>query len=284
MDRMLDKKLVPKADEIFSAETTRLRKILQAIVAPQRKLLVSPLHTAQLGLALGVQTVRLEKKLGSLLLSRTRETQAEALRSMAQFLGAIKVEGTSLDDHATVERLIRSHKKALTDRRTAAVKQLVVDVTTTAQQSLRSVDKTLKAGVVAKDVGELVEGQAWKLARMLRTEESVAFNSMQDLAFNEVQHELPGIMRRWTELVNDLTGAPLDDRVAQDSLLLHGQVAKPGQPFMMPSSPSTPSRMIGGSWMSPPNRPNDRAVLTPWYQGCGVPAWIYLAGERVILK
>ncbi len=88
--------------------------------------------------------------------------------------------------------------------------------------------------------------------------------------------------QRWTELINDLTGQPLDNRVAKDSIAMHGQVAYPGHYFTMPAG-DVPHLMVGKQWLYPPNRPNDRAVLTPWMRGWGVPAWEYHGGVRLPL-
>jgi hypothetical protein len=89
------------------------------------------------------------------------------------------------------------------------------------------------------------------------------------------------LMQRWTELVDDATGRPLDNRVAADSLAMHGQVAPPGGSFLMPAAGGA---LAGQSWTHPPNRPNDRAVLTPWMPTWGVPAWQFRNGRRVNLR
>jgi hypothetical protein len=71
--------------------------------------------------------------------------------------------------------------------------------------------------------------------------------------------------------------------VADDSLALHGQVAHPGGYFTMPIDPDVEERFWGKRWMFPPNRPNDRAVLSPWRPGWGIPAWEFKGGRRVNL-
>jgi hypothetical protein len=85
------------------------------------------------------------------------------------------------------------------------------------------------------------------------------------------------------------TGEPLDDRVAVDSLALHGQLADAAGFFTMPATAPVadkkgqtmvPAALVGLQWEFPPNRPNDRAVLSPWMSGWGVPAWEWVGGRR----
>ena len=127
---------------------------------------------------------------------------------------------------------------------------------------------------------------SWQIERTIRTECSGAFNLGQQEAMKRLveQTDFRGkLYKRWTELVSDLTGRPLDKRVEQDSLLLHGQVTPPAGVFVMPSS-VTGNRLVqklqGRVWSHPPNRCNDRAILTPWMAGWGIPAWIYRGGQR----
>ncbi len=96
------------------------------------------------------------------------------------------------------------------------------------------------------------------------------------------------MMMRWTEKVDDATGRPLDKRVAGDSLVLHGQLAAPVglALFIMPGwgTDKTSSAMAGDTWYHPPNRPYDRAILTPWFPGSGVPGWMLKDGDRLDLS
>lgn len=115
--------------------------------------------------------------------------------------------------------------------------------------------------------------QDWRVKRLVVTEAAWAFNGSQERALEEVAPQFPGIRMRWTELINDLTGAPLDNRVAKDSMAMHGQAVLPGSLFVMPNTDLAPKLMVGKSWRHPPNRPHDRAILVPWLPSFGVPAW-----------
>lgn len=132
--------------------------------------------------------------------------------------------------------------------------------------------------------GELLDNQAWRVERLVRTELSYGYNLAQAAALRALPLE-PGelIFGRWTERVDDATGAPLDLRVAQDSLVLHGQVTRPGGVFTMPADPRAPARSWGRSWAHPPNRPNDRAVFLPWRRVWGVGGWLLQGGRRIEL-
>lgn len=111
-----------------------------------------------------------------------------------------------------------------------------------------------------------------------------AFNAAHSDAIVAAQEELPDLYERWTEYVDDRTGKPLDDRVANDSLVLHGQVVAKGGQFIMPPDSRVSAKVWNKRYDHPPNRPNDRAVLTPWRPHWrDVPAWEYRNGERVSL-
>jgi hypothetical protein len=131
--------------------------------------------------------------------------------------------------------------------------------------------------------GELVDQQSWRVDRLVRTETSYAYNLAQAAALRAYPTEDGTLLwGRWTERVDDLTGRPLDKRVAPDSLVIHGQVARPGGVYTMPDDPRA-GRLRGRSWSHPPNRPNDRSVLLPWHRRCGVPGWILQGGQRIDL-
>jgi hypothetical protein len=145
------------------------------------------------------------------------------------------------------------------------------------------VDPTIRVSDLISQTGEILDDSGWKVDRMVRTETSYAYNLAQHEAISRVG-SIPGfgqVWGRWTERVDDVTGAPYDNRVANDSLALHGQLAKPGALFVMPASPLVKADMIGKGWHHPPNRPNDRAVLTPWMRDWGVQGWMIQNGTRI---
>lgn len=154
-------------------------------------------------------------------------------------------------------------------------------------------EQTLQTALVSGETGHqaiervMQEGnlQWYQAERIVRTELAYSANANTKLANDELAAELDGdLWNRWTEHVSD-SGDPFDDRVGEDSLAMHGQVAPPGGVFTQP--PATPQgeqvsrSLVGRTWDHPPNRPNDRAVLTAWRSHWGVPGWIWRNGRRV---
>lgn len=133
-------------------------------------------------------------------------------------------------------------------------------------------------------VMEAGDTEFWQAERIVRTEISWASASAMRDAVAEDARADPGLWLRWNEHVSD-AGTPLDDRVGDDSLAMHGQVALPGGQFTLP--PTTPvgkmvdSKLVGQTWEHPPNRPNDRAALAPWRPSWGSPGWRWQGGARV---
>lgn len=124
-----------------------------------------------------------------------------------------------------------------------------------------------------------LDGQWWIFERAARTEASFTVNQAQADLVRVNAKQLPGLSKRWTEMVDD-TGRPLDKKVAPDSLAMHGQIVAPDEKFIMPPDERAPAKMVGKSWDSPPNRPNDRAVVLPWMKEWGIPGWRW-KGRRI---
>lgn len=130
----------------------------------------------------------------------------------------------------------------------------------------------------------------WRAERIVRTELSYVYNASTRETVAAESAELGGdVWSLWSEHC-DAEGRPLDDRVAVDSIAMHGQVAPTGGLFTMPPSapfPDTkgrtavPPALIGQTWDHPPNRPNDRSTLSPWRAHWGIPGWIWRGGRRV---
>jgi hypothetical protein len=129
---------------------------------------------------------------------------------------------------------------------------------------------------------------------------SFAYNATHATAIDDASELVDGLMRRWTELVNDQTGAPLDGRVANDSLVLHGQVCfqpngatfEPRTTFLlggtggftMPPDRRVNAKLWGRRYAHPPNRPNDRSRLVPWKPTWAVPAYMVVNGQRMDVR
>lgn len=145
-------------------------------------------------------------------------------------------------------------------------------------------------GEATERVMDVMDEQWWQAERVVRTETMTAFAATQADGVKAAADELPDLMLRWCEHVDD-AGNPLDDRVDDDSLVMHGQVAPAGGMFVWPDDFAD---VVGGDpkrvkrlerfrgWRGlPVLRPNGREALQPWRPHWGVPAWQWVDGERV---
>jgi hypothetical protein len=115
-------------------------------------------------------------------------------------------------------------------------------------------DETIRA------VADMTKQEYWKGERLVRTELSFAYNTSQRAVLDEMAKEDSSLWIQWHEHASGPDNkpwpgmaTPLDDRVAEDSRRLHGQLRRPGEYFVDP--------LTGKQYYSPPNRPNDRATL-----------------------
>lgn len=149
----------------------------------------------------------------------------------------------------------------------------------------------LKGGSMSdayETVAQSIDGEWWQGERIVRTEMAYAYNITARDGIEESAEEIPELMQRWEEHCDD-AGMPLDDRVAVDSIAMHGQVTEAGGIFTMPPTApfadakgrtDVPQSLVGLSWEAPPNRPNDRSVISPWMESWGVPGWVWRGGRR----
>lgn len=125
-----------------------------------------------------------------------------------------------------------------------------------------------------------VRSVGWQIRMAAETHAAAAYNGAQEDSIRATARGMPDLRKRWTELIDDRTGLPYDNRVATDSFVLHGQVALPDRLFVMPADPRVSAKLHGKTWPHPPNRPHDRSVLTPWRPGWGIPGWEMDSGTR----
>jgi hypothetical protein len=122
----------------------------------------------------------------------------------------------------------------------------------------------------------------WQAERIARTETAWALNQgSADAVAYAASDEMPDMLLRWNEHVDDVTGAPYDNRVAPDSMAMHGQAVRPGEQFVMPIDERVAAVRWGMKYSFPPNRPMDRAVVGAWRPHWGISAWKWEGGTRV---
>lgn len=178
------------------------------------------------------------------------------------------------------ESLLRAHQESFSNYGSRLVTKMEDEL------SLSLVEGETTGDAIER-VAETADLEWYQAERIVRTETMGAFNATRFDGLKEAAEELGDLMMRWVEYVDDDTYEPLDDRVGDDSIAMHGQVVTVGGRFRfpptMPDGSASPDQFAGESWFFPPNRPNDRASLSPWRAHWGIPAWRLDDGERVYL-
>lgn len=230
--------------------------------------------------------------LGPELADITREAQLEATRGLSQSISRLERQFRGaevvlpLEEASVLQSLISARRPQLDEMHRKAL-------STWGQDAFEKVHRELSLSIAAGETGEeaiarvpqSLAAEWYRGERIVRTEVAFAYNATQADALVQAREVLPDLMMRWTEHCDDSGEAnPLDDRVGEDSIALHGQVTPPGGWFTMPDdAPEVSESLVGRQWQFPPNRPNDRAVLAPWRPGWGVPAYQWTAGGRVAM-
>ena len=150
--------------------------------------------------------------------------------------------------------------------------------------SLGMIDGSSQDELVAKISEEA--GVGWSGAeRIVRTEQSFALNATATSGYEEIASTDPqgGMWIRWVEHVTD-SGIPMDNRVGDDSIIMHGQITMPGGLFTMPDDPDAPRSLVGKSWMHGPCRPNGREICTAWRQEWGGYAYRVMGGRIEVVS
>jgi hypothetical protein len=232
---------------------------------------------------------RLAGELGDL----SREAQVESLRGLTSDMHRLEREFTGTAPVLPIEEAAR-FAGIVDRRRTSLMRMHESSMARYGTGLVRSMEEqmalSLATGETLDDtitrIHRVAGGRFGGAERIARTETAWAYSAAAADGLAELHREMPDLYMRWNEHVSE-DGAPLDDRVAVDSLAMHGQVAKPGGVFTMPSSAPNgqlvDKSLVGRSWAHPPDRPNGRETITPWKPGWGVPAWIW-RGRRVPMR
>lgn len=124
-------------------------------------------------------------------------------------------------------------------------------------QSLLSGETVDQAVERVVGVDGVFNGQRWRAERIVRTEMTHAYATVNQASMVETAKEVPGLKKKLI--------ATFDDRTGEDSKELHGQIQPVDQPFVwnVKNSKGVPTGEVV-KYMNPPNRPNDREVAIPW--------------------
>jgi len=293
-DRLLDRSAISSAQTILDEEVGNLERVLRKTYRGSAARAVDPSQMKRLRAAASAAVARAADRLERELDTASRVAVEESLRGLTRFAGRLTGTGGALEDESAFRAAAFAPRAALAPARGQALAAIQQEVDKAVRRSL--LDVTLREDARMSDALDAITAAVsenwWRVERVIRTEASYAYNAAQVEGVKALGASHPGMMMRWTELIDDASGEPFDDRVAADSFAMHGQVAEPGKAFRMPKSLPSGSglakksiaRLIGQSWFHPPNRPNDRAVLTPWMPDWGIPAWRYKSGRRVYLQ
>ncbi len=237
----------------------------------------------------------------------SREAQIESIRSMVKTLSLaeLEFEGVTtplpLTQAARMAGIIDKDRASLLRQHDVSVRTYGVDSITQAERYLGQAFATQRSySETVAGLFDMVDQSRYRAERIVRTETSFAWSAAHASALDEASDIVPGLFRRWVEYVDDTTGAPLDGRVANDSLVLHGQVCftPTGSTmearstflvggtggFEMPRDNRVNAKLWGKRYAHPPNRPNDRSRIVGWKVDWPVSAYMVVNGERMDVK
>jgi len=297
LDRLATRRALPRMKRLYEEAHDALARKLRGrmrsglgdtFTAHQQRIVLAQLKAG---------LITLNGRMAGELSDVTAEAQTESIRSLARNVRRLELHFTGAEVSLPIDEAWKLRQ--LVGRRRAALDNMH-------QRSMARWGARLFADVherlssaIAQDmtVGEAIEvlpreaaAQWWQGERIARTEISWAYGQATADGIEEAAEVVPDMMKRWSEHVNDDTGQPLDDRVAPDSLAMHGQVVEADGEFEFPEDADDMTekeieRMrAAGPWTAPPQRPNDRAVLQPWRKAWGIPAWKLVDGRKVWME
>jgi hypothetical protein len=291
LNRLMDKRSVKGLKKLYDSSMNELEKKLAASMKAGKGTSMSVLQMRQLISQVREGQARISASLANGMKPILKDTQADAIRGASKTITKLEKQFTGaeivlpLEEAATFAGLIQKRTPTLIRANASSWARYGASVTGKIEQELSLSLMTGETPTTAIDrVMAAANNQWWQAERIVRTETAYAFNASHADAIAVAGDELPDMMQRWTEFVDDVTGLPLDSRVAEDSLVLHGQVVHPGQQFVMPTDSRVSAKVWGKTYAQPPNRPNDRAILLPWRPSWNVPAWTMKNGVRTAME
>lgn len=290
LERLIDhrgvdviRKLYEEANAVLVAKLRRLGSASDTFTSHIHRLMLAQVRQGQM-----LIVRRMAGELGDI----SAEAQRESLRGLIssikkldrQFIGVATV--LPIEEAARFEGVIDKRRSSLLKQHTTSMARYGAAVVEKVEQQMALSLATAEplTGTISR-VESAIGGEWYRAERIVVTETAAAYNASHADGIKEAAKEIPSMRMRWEEHVDD-SGEPMDDRVSVDSLAMHGQVASPGENFVMPpTAPDgepVPPALVGQRWAYPPNRPRDRAVVGPWRREWGVPGWTW-RGRRVQL-
>lgn len=219
-----------------------------------------------------------------------KDAQHDTLRALGRDISRLEDRYTGhapvlpLEDVARFQGVVGTRDTSLLKRHESSMNEYGMRTVVKVEDEL---SKSLMQGESQSEaidrVTDAIDGEWWQGERIVRTELAWATNASQADGIRAAREVLPDLMMQWRELVSD-EGEPLDDRVGEDSLALHGQLVVPGGlftcPERAPDGQLVPDSLAMEEIAWPPNRPNDRATVAPWRADWGIPGWRFVNGRR----
>jgi len=297
LDRLVDRQGLVSLKKLYANAQSELERQLR--VLPKRLGNSFTAHHSRIMLAQVKQgRMMLAQKMAGEMAGLTRQAQTESLRGLIVDLTTLEREFTGADvvlpieDAALFQGVIDGRRESLLRTNDESLAYYTADVVEGIEDDL---SLALAIGETTSDTIDRVmdglDNEWWQAERIVRTETLWAANSTQADGLEASAEVFDDLHMRWEEYVDDSTGQPLDERVDDDSLAMHGQIIRPGGQFYFPDSyidrsdPKVAKRLErfrGQSWAFPPMRPQDRATVSPVRPGWGIPGWQWVDGDRVV--
>lgn len=289
LDRILDKRGVAVLKRLYDQGQAQLVSSLFQMVRAEGK--TEPLNIFQLRqlmMKVRQHQSQMAATFAAQLAPISREAQAEGIRQIDRTITKLEKRFTGalitlpVLEVATFNALLDKRDPALQEAHKRSMARSYALLTTKIEEALTvAVAAEEEPSEAMSRVQDVIFGSWWLQARAIRTGLAAAFNFGHTEAVDAISDDVTDLYKRWTELVDDVTGEPLDNRVGQDSIVMHGQVAKPKNVFTMPPDPRCHPSWWGQAWTQSPNRPNDRSVTMPWRPQWGIPGWEWNGTTRV---
>ena len=291
LDRLMDRRGVLALRRYYDKAQDDLERRLHRMARDTRTDPLTPLQAQQLLAEVYAAQRTIALRLHSLYVPVMEEAQLAgvdetdyAITRLEEQLGGGTLD-LPLTDETVRRGIIDGRRFGLVENNKATFQRFGQQLSQTSRQQM---SVSLALGETATEAIDRLRQSSdeewWQGERIVVTESARAFNTAHADSIELVGRDIRDMMKRWTELVDDRTGEPLDNRVGLDSMVLHGQVTAMDGVFVMPPDPRIKPRYWNNRWASSPNRPNDRSITMPWRPGWGVPGWEWKDGQRVDIE
>lgn len=290
LNRLIDRGAVSRLKRLYDQAQAELERKISRMAGRASSDFTSAQYATVLA-QLKQGQIEIMRQMSGAMRETAAETIADSLRGLIRDIKKLEKKYAGLAVSLPIEEAARF--AGIVDRAKASlVRQSPASIARYGARVIQDLEQELALSMVTgESVGDAIDrvqkvtGGKWHEAeRIIITETAYAHSASHAEAIADSAQEFPDMLMRWVELVDDRTGKPLDNRVAADSIAMHGQLAAPGGTFIMPPDPDVSSKMWGRRWTHPPNRPRDRAVVQAWRPHWGTPGWIWRGGRKVWLR